>query len=87
MAERKYSVTEIDQMRFAMVRMYLGPDNPTLIEERLRTYMLNGTEPDELEEAADAFTQKRLATIPGYRRDPGAVSGFRQNPMYSWDKY
>lgn len=51
MSERKYSVSEIDRMRQALLsicgmdRDFLGP-----VEEQLRTYMLNGTDPEELEQ-------------------------------------
>jgi hypothetical protein len=50
---RKYSIAEIDRMRDAVSLMV--PDRATPsdriieIEERLRTYMANGTEPEELE--------------------------------------
>jgi hypothetical protein len=58
MVERKYSIGEIDRMRnalsvlcdtgFAFARM----DRNAGIEQKLRTYMQNGTEPDELEKLA-----------------------------------
>lgn len=53
----KYSVDEIDRMREAIRRSYpLGvayykKERDADIENRLRTYMLNGTTPGELEEA------------------------------------
>lgn len=58
MAERKYTVEEIDRMR-RLVEASLFPlpgslalydhlDKADSVEDRLRTYMLNGTEPDEL---------------------------------------
>jgi hypothetical protein len=46
MAERKYSVAEIDRMRAAVATKSFGDPG---VEDRLRTYMLNGTDPDELE--------------------------------------
>jgi hypothetical protein len=55
---RKYSIAEIDRMRNA-VRLTI-PDRGDSgvqiieIEERLRTYMSNGTEPEELEIATEA---------------------------------
>lgn len=75
MAERKYSVAEIDQMRWWVTMMYRGPINPTLIEERLRTYMLNGTTPKELEEACVAQElPKQFRAKPGsiYKIEPGS---------------
>jgi hypothetical protein len=64
---RKYSVQEIDQMRAAIDRGFYRPCDDmkaaALVEDRLRTHMLNGTEPNELERAADAFVaewQKQL---------------------------
>ena len=70
MAERKYSVAEIDRMRNALL-MRAAPSAPasgvshvtfgdpwkererreTAVEDMLRTYMLGGVEPAELEEA------------------------------------
>ena len=53
MGERKYSVYEIDRMRYAvkwLVNIGGRADEIARIhEEHLRTYMLNGTDPDELE--------------------------------------
>lgn len=56
MIERKYSVAEIDRMR-VLVRFTI-PDGTTFygegvtvwIEERLRTYMMAGIGPEELQE-------------------------------------
>lgn len=68
MAERKYSVAEIDRMRRAIECSYPGgayyaEQRSAEIENRLRTYMQNGTEPSELEEVAQqrmrAETQMR----------------------------
>jgi hypothetical protein len=45
---RKYSVSEIDRMRAALSdcnSVWKARD----LEDRLRTYMLNGTDPEELE--------------------------------------
>lgn len=64
MSERKYSVSEIDQMR-AVLRIRVAasffrafpnggwsdgpiPDFPAQAEDQLRTYMLAGIEPNEL---------------------------------------
>jgi hypothetical protein len=68
MPERKYSVSEIDQMRKAVKAIYgSGIGNCTqaeccqMIEEHLRTYMLNGTDPEELEREAAEFMRERGA--------------------------
>jgi hypothetical protein len=57
--KRKYSVAEIDQMRNVVALMVPERERPSdrviEIEERLRTYMASGTEPDELECANDPF--------------------------------
>lgn len=45
--ERRYSLFEIDRMRFVLRQ---GERNAGEAEDQLRTYMLNGTSPDELEE-------------------------------------
>lgn len=56
--QRKYSIDEIDRMRFAVGRLHFssGPYNPrneaARLEDLLRTYMTNGTAPEELEAAA-----------------------------------
>jgi len=67
MTERKYSVAEIDRMRAALKIInplsYRLPidqrdldvrerHHELMVEEWLRTHMLNGTGPEELEEAA-----------------------------------
>lgn len=62
---RKYSLSEIDEMREAIQTIMFGPlrwGGPASrdmtevrgpqIEDRLRTYMMNGTEPEELGRAA-----------------------------------
>jgi hypothetical protein len=59
MPERKYSITEIDRMRSAVYELMVGPHrrdraytftppDEKHVEERLRTYMSNGTDPAEL---------------------------------------
>ena len=55
MIERKYSVAEIDAMRNAISWVYPGPGVPfykeeadKAIEERIRTYMSAGVDPQEL---------------------------------------
>lgn len=49
--QRKYSVPEIDRMRMAIYGLYPESNwtKAPEVEDRLRTYMLNGTTPDELE--------------------------------------
>jgi hypothetical protein len=48
--ERKYSVAEIDEMRGYLTWMpHFGGGKD--VEDRLRTYMLNGTDPSELKAA------------------------------------
>lgn len=63
MTERKYSVAEIDLMRQAIERLRSltsvsrqSIDGSKDVEARLRTYMLNGTSPEELQDAAKAYT-------------------------------
>lgn len=57
---RKYSVAEIDAMRRAISWSYPsgGPfyaaERAAEIEQRLQTYMMNGTDPAELEDVANA---------------------------------
>ncbi len=56
MIDRKYNIAEIDRMRTAIKWSYgegnYDPQERNAdIENRLRTYMANGTEPEELEEA------------------------------------
>lgn len=82
MSERKYSVAEIDRMRAAIRRTFppqtysqsindpylksVGPDYSGQVEDRLRTYMLNGTEPEELEAMPPHWTNdvERLKHAP-----------------------
>ncbi len=62
----KYSVEEIDEMRESVASMLQRKRIPySNIEERLRTYMLNGTTPDELLVAASPKeTQEYLKSHP-----------------------
>lgn len=71
MGECRYTVAEIDRMR-AAVRRACMPKAPWSydpvhlskeVEEKLRTYMLNGTMPEELEEVSP--TAAGLVRIPG----------------------
>lgn len=64
MEQRKYSVAEIDRMRELINFSFTGqlPRNlEEIVEHRLRTYMLNGTEPAELE--AKILTPYPLADV------------------------
>jgi N-acetylglutamate synthase-like GNAT family acetyltransferase len=62
---RKYSVAEIGRMRRAVAeaafheRMVAASD--PMIEEWLRTYIINETEPEELEKLAAAWKSKSEA--------------------------
>lgn len=59
MAERKYSVSEIDQMRRSVTVMLGGyRASAATVEDHLRTYMINGTSPEELAEAAHTATER-----------------------------
>jgi len=79
---QKYSIDEIARMREAVTTL-TGSDGA---EERLRTYMLNGTEPAELEQAAAQHMdpimrrQKDLAKLSDewtrQQQYRGGVSGF-----------
>ncbi len=65
MTLRKYSIEEIDSMRASLndlaAPLHGGlytPIESTVIEDRLRTYMANGTDPDELtKKCHDRFMQ------------------------------
>jgi hypothetical protein len=73
MEQRKYSVTEIDRMRYSVQCMYMGPFNPELVEGRLRTYMVNGTEPEELEQAATERMRADQERIAKSSFGPGSI--------------
>lgn len=66
--ERKYSVAEIDAMRrdvgtlCARFNVSYDPKKRTVeIEERLRTYMANGTAPEEVRKAASEYLERQFA--------------------------
>jgi hypothetical protein len=66
---RRYSIEEIDRMRVAVHRMYRWANNdatPAAIEDRLRTFMANGSDPDEMEKIAD---QRAAGFMDEYLRD------------------
>lgn len=58
MPDRKYTVQEINRMRGAIWWLcetgwpYRQAERDADVENRLRTYMQNGTEPEELEQMA-----------------------------------
>ncbi len=55
MSERRYSFEEINRMRTALNYLLMAPfgiDNKAQVEDQLRTYMINGTDPEELEQQA-----------------------------------
>ena len=54
---RKYSISEINQMRENL--RFICRDN-SVAEDQLRTYMLNGTEPEELAYACFEEIQRRV---------------------------
>ena len=63
MTQRKYTMAELEQMRKAVARMLpfnnlIGTNDvqfSLLVETHLHTHILNGTDPDELTEAARAW--------------------------------
>lgn len=53
--QRKYTVDEIDRMRLALIGRHpteetyrRRAERQVRVEDELRTYMLNGTDPDEI---------------------------------------
>jgi hypothetical protein len=56
--ERKYTANEITRMR-AAVHSMIGPREANDGEERLRTYMMNATDPAELEAEALRIQNER----------------------------
>lgn len=58
---RKYDLSEIDRMRSAtqmILDMVSGDRTGKTAEDHLRTYMLNGTDPEELEQYAKLTRDK-----------------------------
>lgn len=76
MIERKYSVSEIAKMRDAVTAIErLKRDGPAItppaaaeIESVLQTYMLNGTEPEELQAEAETRRKAKDAHNAEFRR-------------------
>jgi len=63
--QRKYSVDEIDRMRRAIEWSYgdgvfTMADRQADVENRLRTHMINGTDPEELENEASRLQAARI---------------------------
>ena len=63
---KKYSISEIDEMRKSLYVIYDDYSKPDH-EDKLRTYMTNGTSPEELQEKAE-----KVATI---RKERGFYHG------------
>lgn len=74
MAERKYSVAEIDDMRDSIRWSYpsdtafYAKERDADIENRLRTYMQNGTDPEELREMRKQASDADYARQELYQR-------------------
>lgn len=78
MIERAYTVWDIERMRCAVDWLH-RPNGPYLpearrkeIEELLRTYMLNGTDPDELEAAANSRNDTDITKWSNYPKKCGS---------------
>lgn len=70
MSHRKYSVAEIDVMRRSVHVLIASNEIATAsAEDWLRTYMLNGTDPEELVDAAE---QAHAAALAREREDEDA---------------
>lgn len=70
MSDRKYTVQEIDWMRKSVEQIltvfnvsYNGAQRAIEIEQRLRTYMANGTEPCDLASAAEDQRRKQFLSV------------------------
>lgn len=77
MSQGRYTISEIDRMRVAItyiVPFWCGDDahaHRAVAEDRLRTYMANGTTPEELEDVARGLKTDRDARIAEYRERLG----------------
>lgn len=64
--QKRYTLDEIDRMRAAVGNMfpmgvpYRQSERTVEIEARLRTYMANGTDPDELAAWAAAYVRRQF---------------------------
>lgn len=84
MADRKYTPDEIVRMReaifqcifWSVVKHINRYDCASRIEDQLRTYMMNGTSPEELEELAASFKKasddyySRMLPVRPFARPP-----------------
>jgi hypothetical protein len=70
--QRKYSLDEIDAMRMSVI-ILAGGDvyvSETTIEDRLRTYMLGGVSPEELQAKVDARDKAQPIVMRGGSSEP-----------------
>lgn len=102
MTQRKYSISEIDRMRAALGTinmrwppLYFSSEaerdlqpfyDAQKIEDQLRTYMQNGTEPEELEAEANNAGAKFKATLQKARDAVTAWEESHPIRRYNWDK-
>jgi hypothetical protein len=63
MPQRAYTVAEIDRMREMLVRLR----GSSVAEDQLRTYMLAGITPDELDAALEVWNLEREAQRQAWR--------------------
>lgn len=63
---RRYTIAEIDQMRRDVRELAGDYGSKALAEEMLRTYMINGTAPEELREAADKHRMANMRRSAAY---------------------
>ena len=79
MTQRKYSIAEIDRMRAVLDRSAYFPSDERIreriVEDRLRTHLLNGTTPEELEEFSSAFTKRWEEGIRAACKPRNATNG------------
>jgi hypothetical protein len=73
-SERRYTISEIDEMRESLSRMYpvgasyKSAEREAQTEDRLRTHMQNGTDPDELKAASKDYCEKEIRRFQEWRR-------------------
>ncbi len=78
MTQRKYTIAELEQMRKAVAEMLhfnslIGTNEAQLsllVETHLHTHILNGTDPDELTEAARASQDREADRVWEDPSDP-----------------
>jgi hypothetical protein len=84
LSDKKYTVEEIDQMRGSL-RILIGYFDERAIkrvEDELRTYMLNGTRPQELERRAMEKKLERIERKAAYQATLAAREAARPQPVY-----